>query len=143
MYLPSSDNAFLSSLIESLRKRHKALKHKTRKIACDKVIEEHDGERIEKLEFAFRSGTHDRDLRLRAFVWEDRWVWIDCRVPGKMGLQLEWSYDGRLLPSHDGRAFITALEATMSHAYSVDAVSTSGLDLIWSPLLARGPKRVA
>ncbi len=142
MYFPSSENKFLASVLTGLKKRHKALKHKTSAIACDKVIERLGDTSREKLEVSLRSIAAEGKLHLRAFVWEDRWVWIDCRSPSKRGWRWEWTHEGRLLPIHDGRKLVDALEGALDLAYSVDADAASELSATWRTLLAQGPKPV-
>jgi hypothetical protein len=142
LYFPSSEKELIASVIGSLRKRHKALKHKVKSVTCDKVFEEHEGRREEKLEITLHGAFND----LRAFVWEDGSVWIDFRsrrLGRAGGWRWEWSYDGRLLPVHDGRTFIAALEHTLDAApFSGDVADVSAFSAIWRPLLAQGPKPV-
>jgi len=138
MYLPSSENEFLASVLASMKKRQKAIKYKTTAMTCDKVIETHDSVRKEKLETSFRWMKRD----LRAFVWEDRWVWVDFRSASKRGWLWEWTFEGRLLPRHDGRVLVDALEKTLDAAPSDDAGDVSVFGAIWRTLLAQGPKPV-
>lgn len=139
MHFPSSDKELIASVIVSLKKRHKALKHKVKAVACDKVHEVREGGRQEKLEISLQ----DYSALLRAFIWEDRWVWIDFREPGlgrAGGWRREWTFDGRLLPVHDGRALVEALEQTLAAASMKEGVSA--LSDIWKSLVAQGPKAV-
>ncbi len=140
MYFPSSEKELIASVIASLKKRHKALKHKVKVVTCDKVLEARDGAREEKLEVSLQ----EYSSNLRAHVWEDRWVWVDFRSPGRgtPGWRWEWTYDGRLLSAHDGRALVEALEQTLDASASVEVVGVSVFSAIWKPLLAQGPKLI-
>ncbi len=138
-YLPSSENEFLANVLASMKKRQRAIKYKTKAMTCDKVIETHDDVRKEKLEASFRR----TESNLRAFIWEDRWVWIDFRSPSKRGWRWEWSFEGRLLPAHDGRMLVDALEKTLDAAPRDDESDVSAFGEIWRILLAQGPKPVS
>jgi len=141
LYFPNSEKELIASVIASLKKRHKALKHKVKSVTCDKLLEVNDDARREKLEVSLQ-GYSDN---LRAHVWEDGWIWVDFRaraVGSSGGWRWEWSYDGRLLPVHDGRVLVEALERTLGAAAALDGNAMSVFDAIWQPLLARGPKTV-
>ena len=138
--LPSSDKPFLHSVLASLKKRSKAIKHSVKSLRCERVIEKDGSSIIEKLEIdVLKYCALPRNLSLRAFVWEDRWIWLDYRVPSKTGWVWEWTYDGKFL-GHDGRRFVEAFEASFHASRGCDADATAGRSKLWKPLLARGPR---
>ena len=52
--LPSSDNPFLSDILGSIRKRSKSIKHQVQELAVERVFEQYEDERIEKLEITVK-----------------------------------------------------------------------------------------
>jgi hypothetical protein len=125
---------FLSDTLAALAKRRRAIRHKTRGLAVDKVLERTGAEEQEKLEISAEVGA----ARLRLFVWDDRWVFIDARIPTKTsGWEWEFSYQGRLV-GDDTRALFGGFEQSID---AVAAQSDEALDNVWRPLLAAGPRQ--
>ena len=139
MYLPTSDKEILKSTLLAFKKRHRALKYQAGEIRCDKIVERHDREDIEKIEIKLSMRA---DTRITLHVWEDRWVLVTSREMAKRRWVWEWRYDGRLLGPHNGRALVEALELTMATTFEMSKERTAELSEIWRPLLARGPKDV-
>ena len=142
MYFPNSGNEFIKDVVESLRKRHKALKHRVNAIACERIIERDDHADHEKIEITFRAHVAGRRCGLRVFVWDDRWLWVDCRLAGKRGWLWEWTREGRLRGPASGRAIMESLERTLDLAHTMNAAETARFDDVWIPILARGPRLV-
>lgn len=133
-------SAFLADLLESLRRRRKAIRRHVRDFAVEKVLEREDGEELEKLEVECGLPGRERTT-VRLFVWEDRWVWVDARsmVDRKQGWAWEFSAEGRAAGGADGRRLVEALEASIAAASPVEDDNAAILRGLWKPLLAAGP----
>ena len=139
MYWPEFQSALLGDLVNSLKKRSKALKHKTETLSCERVLVEEGSVRVEKLELVMSSY---RRVALRFSLWDDGWAWADARQPSKKGWVWEWTYDGRLLGRYGGREVEEALELTFDRACETPVEAPKALTQIWKPLLAQGPVAV-
>ena len=124
---------FLAGVLAALAKRRKAIRHKVRSISVEKVLERTSADEREKLEISSSVGA----ARLRLFVWEDRWVFIDARTPTKAsGWAWEFNYQGRLL-GDEAHALIHAFEQSIDAATIQSGEALGG---VWKPLLATGPR---
>lgn len=138
LVFPTFESAFINDVLEALRKRQKAIKYKVRDITCEKVIERDEVDR-EKMEITIRPL---RRAAIRLFIWDDRWAWVDCRLGTKKGWAWQWTTDGRLLGSIDGRMVVSLLEQTIDAAATADN-GTSVFADVWSTKLARGLRLVS
>ena len=136
MYWPTFTSEFLQSIAKGLKKRSKALKHKSWEFKCERVLEQGQRDKQEKLEFDIRCFGENRDTFIRLFVWDDRWAWIDARESAKKEQLFEWDYEGRLLGDVGPQRVVTALEETLERRQPED------LDSVWRELLANGPQKV-
>lgn len=139
VYWPGFDDTFLADLSAALRKRRKALKHRSERLNCERLIEIDDGARLEKMELEI--GLWRRDC-LRLHACSDRWLWVDGRAPAKKGWAWEWSYDGRLAGTFTGREVVGAIEKTLDQIGRSKPPAVHELTGIWKKLLARGPEEV-
>lgn len=131
---PRPKSPFLADALRCLAKRRKAIRHKVRDIAVEKVLERTGSEEREKLEIACTGPA------LRLFLWDDRWVFVDARTLAKhQGWTWEFTYQGRLAGGVDARRLVAALEETIE---AVTFQSTARLEQLWKPLLASGPRPV-
>lgn len=127
------DSPFLVGVLAAVAKRRKAIRHKVRSIAVERVLERTHAQEHEKLEIVSEVGR----ARLRLFVWDDRWVFVDARAPTKRdGWAWEFSYEGRLV-GDDARALICAFEESIDAAHTQ---SGEAMERVWKPLLAAGPR---
>jgi len=142
---PTFENEFLNSVVYSLRKRHKSLKHKLHSITCNKVYEVYeDNTKLEKLELDFRESRTYNGMTCRLFVWPDRWVWVDARKATKKGWEWEWTFEGRLLGGYGGRELISAIEEALFESTDENFKPIMfEVKEIWRPLLAKGPISVS
>jgi hypothetical protein len=131
----SPKSAFLTDTLAALSKRRKALRHKLRHISVERVLERTEGNEWEKLEVSCEA----LGPRLRLFVWQDRWVFVDARTPTKEGWAWEFTTQGRLVGGVEARALVAALEATIEASF---LESSAALERVWTPLLATGPRPV-
>jgi|CXWL01.1.fsa_nt_gi hypothetical protein len=140
--LPTSDHAWIADLLDGLRRRSRALKYKMHSVECERVIEEADGERTERIDLTLRQSRSRQGLVLRAKIWEDRWAWVDARAGGKSGWTMEWTVEGRAAGGVSGRAFITSIEETFDAISIASAADAAALNKMWQPILLRGPKPI-
>ena len=136
-----ADSPLLTELLEALRKRSRAIKHKGVQVAIERVIEEADGEKRERLEIDCRLGKRQQ---ARLFVWDDRALWVHAAeaIP-KSGWKFQFTDSGRYVGTADARMLVSALEATWAAMYEMAPADIGRLASIWTPLLAKGPKLVA
>jgi hypothetical protein len=110
--LPISENAWIADVLGALRRRSRALRRKVHSLECERVFEEIDGARSERIDLALR-GARSRGPVFRAKLWADRWTWVDAREAGKSGWTIEWTFQGRAAGGLAGREFIAAIEETL------------------------------
>lgn len=136
-----ADSPLLTDLLEALRKRSRAIKHKGAQLTIERVIEEADGEKRERLEIECRLRKRQR---VRLLVWDDRALWVHAAeaVP-KSGWKFQFTDSGRYVGTADTRMLVSALEATWAAMYEMTSADTGRLATIWAPLLAKGPQLVA
>ena len=142
MYWPKFESDLLSSTVLSLKKRSKALQHKSIGIKCQRVMEKGKDGPEEKLELEVSYFGSERDISLSVFIWDNRWVWIDIREPAKKGWLWQWEYEGRLLGNLDGRRIVEAIENTLSRTFMMTENNTGDFTKVWETLVARGPQEV-
>ena len=134
------NSPFLTNLLDSLRRRSKALKHKNARPAIKRFFDSQDGVSKERIEITFDQRPRQR-LTIKA--WEDRTILIQAT---ESILQAGWKFQhvssGRFVGTPDGREIVQALEATLSAMYEMTSESTGQMDAIWRPLLAKGPHAI-
>lgn len=140
--LPTSDQLWIADVLDGLRRRSRALKHKTHSVECERVFEEADGKRTERLDLTLRQSRSSQSFVLRAKIWEDRWTWIDARAGGKSGWAFEWTTDGRAAGGLTGQKLTAAIEETFDVISRAGAADSAALGQMWTPILLRGPKVV-
>ena len=130
-------NIFLADVGSALAKRRKAIRHKVRNIAVEKLVERSDGYEGEKIEVELTVAGQS----FRLHIWEDRWTFIDARRPEKgTGWAWEFTRQGRLVGGVDARALVELLEQSIEAA---TLQSSAALEGLWAPLLATGPRSVS
>lgn len=139
--LPHSANLWLVDFLESLRRRHRALKHKLHSIECERVFEEVDGVKSERIDLRLQRFASSQSLVLRVQLWPDRWAWVDAREGGRNGWTLEWNFQGRAAGRITGQQFVAALEETL-HELNSGVVNHDKLGHIWAPILLVGPRSI-
>lgn len=128
-----TESPFLKNILGGLSKRRKAIRYKVRQISIEKVRERTDSEEREKLEITCEWNAK----KLRLFLWDDRWVFIDARMSSKQGWAWEFTHQGRLMGIADARVLVAALEQSIEASSLGDSATLEGL---WSRLLAQGPR---
>ena len=130
-------SAFLAEVVSALAKRRKAIRHKVRNIAVEKLVERSNGYEGEKIEVEL--SVAGQTFRLQ--IWEDRWAFVDARRPDKRaGWAWEFTRQGRLVGAVDARAVVELLERSIEAA---TLQSSAALESVWTPLLATGPRSVS
>jgi len=144
MNLPKFKNTFLEEIVSALRKRSKALKHKTSRISIDRIYEVNDDERCEKLELNI-DPILPKKCNCEVFIWEDRWIWLDVRKGSKTGWIWEWGIEGRVLDV-SGRDILLRIEEMLSKLKRLDAdkkeQNESILNNVWSGIIATELKEI-
>jgi len=130
--IPESQDAFLAEILGSIKKRSKSLNYNTSELSVDRVFEEWEEARIEKIEVKL---TRNR-VRLLLCIWQDRWVTISCATNTKES-KWHWFYEGKYLPIFGGKDMIEAIEKTFGKFYQMQKEKTSDFEKIWKPVLAR------
>lgn len=124
---------FLTDLAVALDKRRRAIRYKVRDLRIEKGNDRLSADEPDKLEVTGKVGP----AKLRVFVWEDRWVFVDARTPTKReGWSWESTHEGRLIGG-DAEVLVSALEASIDAARSQ---SSDDLSRLWKSLLASGPR---
>jgi hypothetical protein len=137
--LPTSDHAWITDVLDGLRRRSRAFKHKMHSVECERVFEEENGKRIERLDLTLKRTRSSQGFVLRAKIWQDRWAWIDARSGGKGGWTIEWTVEGRAAGGVSGQVLSRALEETYDAISISNAADNAALNEVWKALLLRGP----
>lgn len=147
MLLPNPNNAFLSAVIDNLKKRTKALKQKWFKPVCDRIIIREDSRELEALELKLNLATNQGTLSYCAQVYEDRWVRISARKSIGQKVKWDWSTEGRLLNEEYSQDLVASIEKASDviglarDADSLNQEQRNELTSIWNDLLADGRLR--
>ena len=136
--LDRSDCPFILDVLDSLKRRGKALKHRNATPTIERFIELRDDEAEERVEITFKP--RNRQI-LALTIWCDRWVSIRASeaIP-QAGWKFQYTHSGRLLGAEGGRDLVEATEASLTAMYELDDGNISRLDIIWRSLLANGPQ---
>lgn len=134
---------FLADFHLSLRKRKRAICYRVRSIELEKILEHANGKELERLELECTL-SHRHRTKVRVFVWQDRWVWVDARsmVGSSKGWSWEFTTEGRAIGGVDGHRLVQAVEASISAGSQVVQGNGLALAAVWKPLLAAGPRLV-
>ena len=121
-----------------MRRRRRAIRYRVPSLTAEKVVERTSTTDREKLEITCEIGA--RRARLRIFIWEDRWIWVDARRPSKVaGWSWQFTREGRVVGGLDGRRLVQVLEASVDAASSSDEDAARALDEVWQSIFAIGP----
>lgn len=135
--LDRSDCPFILDVLDSLKRRGKALKHRNATPMIERFVELRDGEAEERVEITFRARKRQT---LALTIWCDRWMSIRASESiSQAGWKFQYTHSGRFLGAEGGRDLIAAAESSLSAMYDLDDASIGSLDIIWRPLLANGP----
>ena len=140
--LPISDHEWITDVLDGLRRRSRALKHKLHSVECERVFEEAGGNRTERIDLTFRQSRSSKGVVLRAKIWQDRWAWVDARSGGNGGWIFEWTVEGRAAGGVSGQALMRAIEETYDALPISDSADDAALNEKWKVILLRGPKLV-
>jgi hypothetical protein len=147
MLLPNPNSTFLSEVIDSLKKRTKALKQKWFRPVCDRIIVREDSRELEALELKASLATRVGTLSFSTQIYEDRWVRVFTRKFIGQSVKWDWSIEGRLLNEDYCQELVSTIEKTsdlVSIASDSDYLNEqqrAELKNLWSTLLASGRLR--
>jgi hypothetical protein len=134
---PRAHSQFLSDVLDSLRRRSKALKHQNATPTIERFTDTVEGVTEERVEIIFRQ--RKRQV-LQMSVWEDRSVRVHAsEAIWKGGWKFEYSCFGRFVAAGGARDLVRAAEASLSTMFGMTDENVALLDEIWGPLLAKGP----
>ena len=134
--MPRVENEFLEDVLESFRRRSKALKHRNAKPKIERFLDIRDDETEEIVEVRIE---RDRQT-LRLTLWSDRYIdfWA-AEMVRNIGWKFEYRNSGRFLGGIDGRSIVNAVETSLSAMFEMSDENVGNLEEIWKPLLATGP----
>jgi len=139
LVIPESENSFLSTILTGVKKRSKSLKYNSWEFTIERVFEEYEDSRIEKIEVKIKPSSPHAWIEL--CIWQDRWITVSCWERTKES-KWDWFYEGKFLPEFEGKPFIQAIEVTNSCFFGMTESKTTQFAEIWSPMLAQGPRLV-
>lgn len=140
--LPTSDDDFLSEILESIRKRARPIKYQVNSFSCTKVVEKDNTVVREKLELRLDTKGVQGKVTLRVHLWQDGWLWVDVRLAKSRKLVKEWTHEGRFLRQLGGAALVRSIEATIAVVSSNQQFGVAELTDEWSRVVSRGPTKV-
>ncbi len=141
--VPDFENHVLTEIAVTFAKKRRSLKYNASTLKFHKVYDIVEGEKVEKIEISVESSRSRNSIRMRLYIWEDRWVWIDVRKAGKVGWDWEFSKHGRLSGNYSPRQFIEAFKEFYSSSALFDSQATAlEAFAVWNEILATGPAEV-
>ena len=140
MQIPRFEDQQLEQISDSLRRRRRALRNKTRSINLDRVIESEGGCRTEKLELTVEPLV-PRRAYVRVFLWADRFIWVDARQPSKNGWRFSWSKEGQLVGRKRGQLQKT-IEQTIDELAGDPTRVDATLEELWAPIISTGLRSI-
>jgi hypothetical protein len=136
--LDRPDCPFILHILDSLKRRGKALKHRNAIPTIERFIEVRDGESEERVEITLKA--RKRQI-LALTIWCDRWVSVRASESiSQVGWKFQYTHSGRFLRADGGRDLIEAVEASLSEMSEMTDANVERLDVIWRSLLAIGPQ---
>jgi hypothetical protein len=140
---PNFESQFLTQIAEAFVRKRKSLKYNASILKFHKIYDIVEGKKVEKIEISVESSLSRNSVRMRLYIWEDRWVWIDARKAGKMGWDWEFSKHGRLSGDCSPRQLIEAFKQFYFSSSLFDTQArTLEASTIWGEILAAGPVEV-
>jgi len=141
--LPKFENSFLNEVAESFTKKRKSLAYDSHDLRFNKVYDIVEDKKVEKVEIFIQSSSSRNCIKMRLYVWGDRWIWIDARKGRKKGWEWEYSKDGRLSGHSSPRQLIEAFKKFYSASCHFDTQSfIQDAASVWETILAIGPIEV-
>ncbi|HEY6816526.1 MAG TPA: hypothetical protein VI168_13375 [Croceibacterium sp.] len=127
-------------MLDALKKRSRALKHKNVVVSVDRILEIEGSSASERVNVRFSRRPHQQ---FSCVLLAGRSIWIVAseRIP-KGGWKFEFSDGGRLLPSIDGRGLVELFEKTLSAMFEMDETNLGRLEHIWRPCIAKGLRAI-
>ena len=132
------ESHFLEEVLESLKRRSKALKHRNATPVVDRFLEVDDGRTEERIELRFQPRQRQT---LVITLWSDRHLHVLATESiSQAGRKFEYQSSGRFIGGNDGRHIVGAIESTLSEMFEMTAEQTPKFSKIWDPILAAGLK---
>ena len=108
-----------------------------------KVIEVGDQTNSEKIEIGIRTSQSRNSIRIRVYLWDDRWLWVDARKSKKEGWDWEYTSEGRFSNSVSVRELMLSLKSFCkdSESFNVNNVAVLA-NTYWGKVIAKGPQKI-
>ena len=132
------ESPFIAEVLDSLKRRSKALKYQHTTPVVERFIERRDEITEERVEVNFRKRPRQN---LTLTLWADRTVHVSAsEVIWQAGWKFQYSRAGRFVGLKGARELVQATEASLSKMFEMTTENVGLLDAIWAPLLATGPR---
>lgn len=144
-HLPDFESSFLQDITESFSRVRKSIKYDADDLKFTKVLDKVSNASSEKIEITICSSKSRNSIRIRMYVWDDRWLWIDARRSTNINDGWEWEYtiEGKMSGSSTERELFDTLKSFYKESQMYNAENaTSNANLCWKKLIATGPKEV-
>lgn len=147
MDIPNVENEFLADFLVSLKKRRKAIRYGFDEVICQKVYDNFEDHREEKIELHLSQNWYEKSELFQFNFWEDRWVQSSAYCITKKGKIWSWSHRGRLFPVIEGRELVRIVESSY-YLTPLDFEKENIEDYLnrvktlWAPILGNGPVEV-
>lgn len=143
--MPEKEQGFSCDALAAFRRRAKSIKHSGASIEFIPVTEGTDGEESPngRLEVTiYQPVAQSKRAVIRVHIWDDRWLWVDGRLPSKTGWRWHFTTEGRFVSPGGAEHLVAMVERMLVvSGLSGDSVSTE-MQLIWERNLAKGPKPI-
>jgi len=138
--LPKFENYFLNEITESFANKRKSLAYDASDLRFNKVYDIVEDKKVEKIEIFIQSSMSRNAIKMRLFVWGDRWAWIDARKANKLGWEWEFSKGGRLSGCSSPRHLMETFKKFYSESFLFNSKSIENeACIMWREILATGP----
>ena len=135
-----TESTFIAEVLESLRRRGKALKYKNATPVIDRFIELREGVTEQRVEITF---TKRPRQKLTLTLWEDRTVEVRAsEAIWQVGWKFQYARSGRFVGVGGPQELVRATEASLSKMFEMTSKNVGQLDELWGPLLAVGPRPI-
>ena len=135
-----TESPFIAGVLDSLKRRSKALKHQNATPVIDRFIESREGVTEQRVEITFAKRPRQK---LTLTLWEDRTVEVHAsEAIWQAGWKFHYARAGRFVGVGGPQDLVRATEASLSKMFEMTSKNVGQLDELWGPLLADGPRPI-
>jgi hypothetical protein len=133
---------FTVDVIESLKKRSRAIRHRGATVEWCRVQEIEEGRHrdIGRVDIDVAYRVRSARVSFRLIVWGDRQIWVDVRRASKVGWVWAVTLEGRFVSANGARDLVERIEQTLSASWGDAEEIPSMIGAVWSKSLAKGPR---